>query len=255
MSLRVLVVETDPQRAARISGLLEKAEHEVYPLARFEEVAGVLSTQRFDAVLVPATATGDELQGVASTLQLLEKNMAAGHTPLLSCAAAGIAPEPDGSVEALLPVDFEIDAFAAAIGKLARGVSTLGSPDKSLLSKLPPDLPVFDTTDFREQMFDDSELMVEIIDLYLEESARQRQEMKAALEAGDIKEVSRVAHTIKGSLGSLHAPRARSRSQDLESAAKAGNAALGAAALGALEEELSALEPELLKLRDSVRNS
>ena len=250
MSLRVLVVETDPQRAEEISGLLESAHHEVLPLTHLEEASEALSIQGFDAVLVPAAANDDELQKLASKLRLIERKEAIGHIPLLSCAPKGIEPTGRSPIEAFLPPDFEAEAFAATVNKLARGVSMA---EKSGLSFLPADMPAFDPENFQEQMGFDTDLMIEIIDLYLEESAKQRGQMKSDLESGQLRELSRTAHTIKGSLGTLHAPRARVRSQDLESGAKAGNQAMSAAALDSLELELSTLEAVLLQFRDSQK--
>ena len=250
MSLRVLVVETDPQRAEEISGLLESAQHEVFPLTHLEEASEALSVQGFDAVLVPATASGDELQRLASKLRSIERNAAKGHIALLSCAPGGTEPAGHSPIEVFLPPDFEAEAFAAAVHKLARGVFMVDDPGLSLL---PADMPVFDLENFSEQMGFDTELMVEIIDLYMEESAKQRGQMKSNLESGQLRELSRTAHTIKGSLGTLHAPRARVRSQDLESGAKAENQALSAAALDSLELELSTLELVLRQFRDSQK--
>ncbi len=45
---------------------------------------------------------------------------------------------------------------------------------------------------------------------------------RTALSAGDYDQLARVAHTIKGSLGSLHAAQARTHAQELEFAAKQG---------------------------------
>jgi HPt (histidine-containing phosphotransfer) domain-containing protein len=58
-----------------------------------------------------------------------------------------------------------------------------------------------------------------------------------------------VAHTIKGSLGSLHAARARSHAQELELAAKRRQEDVCWTSLAALESDLAELEQELLVLR------
>jgi HPt (histidine-containing phosphotransfer) domain-containing protein len=62
-----------------------------------------------------------------------------------------------------------------------------------------------------------------------------------------------VAHTIKGSLSSLHATLARHHAQALESAAKNRDGSACRANLQALADDLGALEPLLLKLRDEVQ--
>ena len=92
---------------------------------------------------------------------------------------------------------------------------------------------------------------MEIIDLFLEERATQMEDMSEALELGDFPRLSRAAHTIKGSFGSLHAPRARLRANDLEMAAKNGDDQICCRLLPALEEDLDELIPLLLMLRSA----
>jgi len=114
-------------------------------------------------------------------------------------------------------------------------------------------LPVLVVDEFKEQVGFDRELMVEIIELFLEERQQQVEEMRDSLETEDLALLSRLAHTIKGSLGSLHAVRARAQSQELELAARAGNLAVCRRSFAALEDDLAVLEPELLALRDASR--
>ena len=94
--------------------------------------------------------------------------------------------------------------------------------------------------------------MVEIIDLFLDERKRQEPEMRDALLAKKFDQLSRAAHTIKGSLGSLHALRARAHAQTLELAAKDGDEDICWESLAALEADLVDLEPELRTLRGLV---
>jgi HPt (histidine-containing phosphotransfer) domain-containing protein/CheY-like chemotaxis protein len=249
MSLKVLVVEDDPHRAEHISTVLEDADHDVFPLTRFDEATEALSLQRFDAVVVSATAPDADLEEFAAKLRSLESSIkSAGHVAILACAPAGRFSRPQSPIEAFLPLDFEANLFAAAVSRLATRIAEV---DNVTLSPLAPRLPIFEAAKFEEQMCSDRELMMEIIELYLAESAKQRQQMQAAMAGQNLAELSRVAHTIKGSLGSLHAPRARTRSQDLESAAKSGNEPLSRLALASLEEELRLLEPELMSFRNA----
>ena len=97
----------------------------------------------------------------------------------------------------------------------------------------------------------DHELEIEIINLFLDEYVGQVAEMQEAWAGGDWPLLSRVAHTIKGSLGSLHAQRSRSYAQDLELAAKRGESGSCGPLLEKLVKELEALRPELIQLRDA----
>lgn len=73
--------------------------------------------------------------------------------------------------------------------------------------------------------------------------------MSTAFEIGDFDALSRLAHTIKGSLGSLHAQRARSRAEDLEAVAKLRDQDTCGQCLAVLLQDLADLEPQLIALK------
>jgi len=104
-----------------------------------------------------------------------------------------------------------------------------------------------------EQVANDRELSVEIIDLFLSEEPSQIAEMQRALAARDYNSLYVTAHTIKGSLGSLHAALARFHAEALESAAKKQDEPGCERSLSDLKHDLETLEPQLLNLRDSNR--
>ena len=114
-------------------------------------------------------------------------------------------------------------------------------------------LPVFEPEKFMEQVANDRELSIEIINLFLSEEPSQVAEMQRALAARDYNSLYVTAHTIKGSLGSLHAALARFHAEALESAAKNQDEPGCERSLIALKNDLETLEPELLNLRDNNR--
>jgi HPt (histidine-containing phosphotransfer) domain-containing protein len=150
-------------------------------------------------------------------------------------------------VDACLPGDFEAVSFSQLVSSLASGLS--GSAGNA------PSLPVLKPEEFREQVGFDHELVVEIVDLFLADSAKQLESMQAAVESGDLLVLSRVAHSIKGSLGSLFAMQAASRAQAVEQLAKEGDKEGATAALAQLESALVVLKPELLRLRNAESGS
>jgi HPt (histidine-containing phosphotransfer) domain-containing protein len=79
--------------------------------------------------------------------------------------------------------------------------------------------------------------------------------MRRALLEGDFRQLSELAHTIKGSLSSLHAMVARHRAQELETAARAQDGVSCGQILSLLVSDLDALEPLLVNLRDPMEPS
>jgi len=105
--------------------------------------------------------------------------------------------------------------------------------------------------EFAEQCADEKSLMVEIIDLFEAERHEQFAAMTDALGNGDFDRLSKVAHTLKGSVGALHAPAARQTCQAIELAAKDRDSELCAAHLGTLEQNLTALAEPLRRFRQA----
>ena len=252
--MRVLLIENDPGQSQRISSLLESAQHAVLPLTDLDEAAEVLEVQRFDAILLPSGAPDKELKSFTAKLRQLEQNQrSAVRIPILSVSPevpddTGWLETHETSIDGYLPERFEPAIFAKAVESLAGSLAQANSMPQSAESQ---NLPRFDPAGFQEQMMYDRELAVEIINLFLGECVDQVTEMQGALASGDLPLLSRVAHTIKGSLGSLHALRSRFCAQELELTAKHGEGESCGPLLDKLIQELAALRPELIHLRDA----
>ncbi len=252
-TLRVLLIEDDPTEAGRISAVLERAHHDVLPTIGFDEASEALLAQKFDAVVVGSPVPVDGMAEFAAKLRELEESQRGGtRTPVLS-----FSPDvPGGSnwsaaqsacVDGFLPEPFEPEAFADVVNKLSNALRKSSAPD----GKASSELPIFEPEEFKAQVAHDNDLLIELIDLFLTERIHQVAEMRQALAAGDYHRLHRVAHTIKGSLSSLHAPVALSDAQQLEQAAKGEEDQVCRFSLAALEQDLDTLEPHLLSLRES----
>jgi two-component system sensor histidine kinase/response regulator len=261
-SLRFLLVDTDIRESERISSVLEEANHTVLPTHGLEEACDALDVERFDAVLLGSPFSPNALLEFKLKLREVEKRQRSfSHIPLLSFLektaernartgepAGGLDSAGNGDFDGYLDKPLDPAALTEAVTRLAQAVA---HPTGEAGSDNFDDLPILDPEQFAEQVGGDSELMVEIIDLFLDEGRRQVVEMRESLAAGDWPLLSRVAHTIKGSLGSLHAMRAKAHAQDLETAAKDVTIDVCHRSFAALEEDLKVLEPELLALREA----
>ena len=253
-NLRVLLIERDPEKLKRIQTVLSDASYEVLPATSFGEAMEALQVQRFDAVLIGSPGDSQAQAEFTSALRNLERSHGwPSKTPVLLCSGAvpsGLwTPTQEEWIDAYLGEEFVAATFTDAVVRLAKAVSPVTKPKEQSGNA---DLPVFEPDKFQAQVAYDRELLVEIIDLFLTERRTQVAEMQAALAASDFSRLNRVAHTIKGSLGSLHASLARVHAQDLESAARAADAQVCRFCLAVLEQDLDTLEPELLALRSSV---
>jgi two-component system, sensor histidine kinase and response regulator len=252
--LRVLVIERNADRLHRMNIVLKSAQYEVLGAESFDEAMDALRVQRFDAILIGSPGNSPQQAEFTAGLRGLERSLGlAQKTPILLCSnhvpsELWRATHQDG-IDAYLPEEFMAATFTDAVLRLAKAVAPNPQHAGHTASD---DYPVFEPDKFQAQVAFDKDLMVEIIDLFLTERRTQVAEMNACLAASDFVRLSRVAHTIKGSLGSLHAPQARVHAQELESAAKAADAQVCRFHLAVLEQDLEALEPLLITLRNSV---
>jgi len=252
-SLRVLLVDNGSEKSDAISVTLATANHTVLPTTGLDEAGEALFVEQFDAVLLASSFPAPSLADFTAKLRRVEQSQRnAVRIPVLaleSVSAQGTGEDVcDGYVhEPIDPV-----ALTEAVRNLA---AMLGKPMELKVSSGIDHLPILEPEKFEEQVGYDNELMVEIIDLFLEERKGQVKGMADCVAKGDWDSLSKIAHTIKGSLGSLHASRSRSRAQELESASRNGDAEVSTRAYRQLIGDLEALEPTLLDLRDSVASA
>ena len=240
-SLHFLLVHSDPRQSDRIASMLASVNHTVLQTTRLEEAGDALFVERFDAVLL-GSPVSCLAEFTAKLREVEQRQRSFARIPLLSFVAPSSSPECDGYLEE--PLD--LAALNDAVARLAHSVGGPAEPQEISDAN---GLPVLEPEKFEEQVCYDRDLMVEIIDLFLEERQYQVEEMRNSLAGGDYAMLSRMAHTIKGSLGSLHAVRARCRAQELELSAKAQDGRSCRDLFAALERDLVELEPELLAMR------
>lgn len=244
-SLRFLLVHRNPAQSEEIAALLARANHSVCPTSGFEEAADALTVERFDAVLMQSEFRFKGLSEFSAQLRKMEKSQRSATRVPVIALSEGDSTTLENGLDGFIPEPIDPAKLTAEVIHLAQAVNRSSSEAVAESEAL----EVIDPEKFREQVGFDDELMGEIIDLFLEERKRQEPEMHEALMAKEFDLLSRLAHTIKGSLSSLHAMRARAHAQDLEYAAKVADEDVCWASLAALESDLAELEPELLALR------
>ena len=104
----------------------------------------------------------------------------------------------------------------------------------------------------REEILDrlegSQELLAELIDLFLGEAPQLIDAMRNGLEKGDMQELSRSAHSMKGAASNFMACGTANAAAQLENDAKNGDVESAKASLAALEAATERLLPELVSL-------
>lgn len=244
-SLRVLVVGRDCPIAER----LEDGGHHVTPVVECDVAFEALQLQNFDAVVLGEDVSPRDLDALAREIQELNRRSS------VRTALLGIGPERPSTgngvgLDGYLPAQCDATTLSDALSGAA-----CRSGVHSAASSTPDQLAIFNLDELKEHLDHDTDLLLELIDLYHSERKRQSPEMRQALSAGDLKQLSRLAHTIKGSLGSLQAPAARAEAQLLELAALRDDREACERLLPSFEHKLNELEAELQALTRSLVES
>lgn len=241
-SMRVLIVG----KHCPMTEQLETGGHHVTPVEECNIAVEALQLQNFDAVVLGQDVSPGDLEALAREVDGLNRRSSV-RTAVIGIRSDRNFGETAVKLDGYLPVHAGADALAdvlarssAASGGAAGGISASAA------------LPVLNGNDLREQLDFDNELLLELVELYHSERKRQTPEMREALAAGDLMQLSRIAHTIKGSLGSLQAPAARAVAQHLEMAAAKSDRAVCEKLLPRFETMLDELDVELDALTHSV---
>jgi HPt (histidine-containing phosphotransfer) domain-containing protein len=232
--LRILIVgELDPENSSLNE--MRKAGHRILVAAEQDEAVEILDLQRFDAVFLPQSCSPQAVQTIRSKVEGLPGE----HPRLLTL--------PDGGLDQIHRAMQEggANSATAGINLLARFVGTSGPVVEAEGSAV-------DVAELRSQVANDDDLLGELIDLFLSEQALQSAELKQAVLDDDFRKTSRVAHTIKGSLASLHAKKARLLAQALEQAAQQENPEQCHDILPQFEQSLDRVSEQLSSLRRSL---
>lgn len=255
--LRVLLVHNDGAELGRRSSLLEKAGHSVLPLETMADASEALGLQRFDAVLLPENVPADQLSAFTSSLRQMERDRRGDdRTAIVGCSdtvAEGrletVSKRESPGIDALIPIEFDPALFADIVGQIQSQVSRTAA---AIAPEETEQLAVFDREGFSELLGNSRELLDEITGLFLDESGSQMREMDTCLRIGDFVSLAKVAHTLKGSLGTLHAHRARSRAQALEIAATGRMQEQSQSNLDRLRDDLDELLPLVTRMRSEL---
>ena len=101
--------------------------------------------------------------------------------------------------------------------------------------------PVFDRQQLLDRMGGDEELLVEILGIFRDESARMLDEVRDAVSSADAHKVERSAHSLKGALLNIAAESAAACALELEDLGREGHLTSSADVLSRLESEIASL--------------
>ena len=191
-----------------------------------------------------------ELDGFGATAEIRTiEAETGGHVPIVALTAHAMAGDEarclEGGMDAYVSKPFRPEELFVAVEQLAGGAR---APARVADDEPEDNMLVFDREQALAQFGDDAAFLGEIINIFLDEAAMLVADGAAALAAGDLAALGKVAHRLKGASGQMMAEEAQQAAYAVEMAGKAGESDGIEDLWGALTEALDRLRPVLAEL-------
>ena len=252
LRLRVLLAEDAPANRRLAVRLLEKRGHEVTAVENGRQAIELFMEREFDVVLMDVQMA--ELDGLEATRRMRQME-SENEKRTAIVALTGRATEEDRarSREAGMD-DFITKPFRSA--ELYRVIERAGAgrplsepvalPEEHLRPSVRGKL---DQAAALERVDGMTDVLAEIIGLFMEDYLPASQEMEQAFMLGELEKVSFLAHRLKGSLANLGADDAAASAADLERSARNGELESAEKAWQRFASEMDQVLPELEALQ------
>jgi PAS domain S-box-containing protein len=245
----VLLAEDNPVNRELVRHFLAKAGHQVDMAKSGREALDRLeNTGRYDLVLMDVRMP--DMSGVEAAEAVREREKATGaHIPVIALTAYAMKEDRERCFRA------GMDDY---VSKPVRAEELLGTIEKvaarfSIEPRLPAPAgsapPIIDEESLMAGVRGDKKLLLELIDLFAEDSSAMLQHMKEAIERGDSQELASSAHAFIGSLGNFASRRALGKAKEIERRAREWDLDSAASLFPDLVEETNLLLDALGEIR------
>ena len=232
--LSVLIVEDDEVHRELLTITVKAAGHDVISTCNGHEALQELARRRIDVVLMDLQMPHVDGFKAATAIRTWER-AAGGHLPIIAMSASALGEDQErckaAGMDRFITKPIQREALFAAIEEL-RG---LEGP-----AELPPELA--GRPAFLSGLGDDIELARKLVSIFLEQSPRLMNEIRAAVAARDAQALRRAAHALKGTISNFPVGAARAEAAKMETFGHDGDLDSARAALPALEQEVERLQ-------------
>jgi PAS domain S-box-containing protein len=249
-ALRVLLAEDNAVNQVVAAGLLKAEGHTVVVAGNGKEALAALGREAFDVVLMDVQMP--EMDGLEAAARVRQAEEATGaHVPIIALTAHAMKGDRERCLEAGMDDYLAKPIQPAELRRVFAGIAPRPAEDGQRApsgAEAPADgsggAP-FDREELLSRLGGDTEVLDEVVALFLAESPRMLGNVREALDQGDARALGRAAHTLKGAAANLAAGGAAGVARRLEDQARQGDIAGAATTFAELQEQIERLERTL----------
>lgn len=243
---KVLVVEDNAVNQKLAIRLLQKIGHEVELAANGAEACQKVRDTEYDVVLMDLQMP--VMGGLEATKKIREMEGERGpRTPILAMTAHATVQDKNRCLEAgmdgYLTKPIRRELLQKEIARVTHQAES--TPEPTILSRVTPPPQEWDLTQLLDHLEGDRAFLCELLRVFREDSHANMQKAKSAVAAGDLTELARAAHTLKGMLRNLSMNLAAETASDLEQAVQQGKNTEVEGLITQLEHALAQLLPQV----------
>ena len=221
-ALRILLAEDNPVNQTLASRILEKLGHNVQVVNNGKEAIEQIQAEDFDLVLMDVQMP--EMDGLEATMAIRASEANTGkHIPIVAMTAHAMKGDRErclnSGMDGYLSKPIRIEELKSAIYDVEKK-QTAGQPCGQGQNSF---RAIGRIEVLLDAVMGDRDLLVEMAELWLADSAKQLTLIKDGFELGDATMIQRAAHALKGSVGTFQATAAQDAAKELELSARDGD--------------------------------
>jgi CheY-like chemotaxis protein len=241
--LRILVAEDNPVNQVVILRVLEKMGHTTVLAHNGKEALALASAEKFDLAFMDVQMP--EMDGLAATAAIRENEKARGtHLPIFAMTAHAMKGDRE------LCIGAGMDGYITKPVRFSDIEQTVADLGKRPLppAKLTEETPSWNRAEALNRIGGDEDLLLDLCNIFLEESPKLMQKLQQAVAAGDSDGVMRAAHSLKGESSYLGAGGTSQAARQLEEMGRNKDLSRANDTLATLEREVAGLHLDLKEL-------
>ena len=244
--LRILVAEDNLVNQRLVIRMLEKMGHVPKVAQDGQEAISLVASESFDLVFMDVQMP--QMDGLTATRKIRESETAKRtHIPIVAMTAHAIKGDKEHCLEAGMDGYVSKPVSSKQIEEVIATI--LGADDKAETVKemkmRPNSTGAWNRNKALEKVDWDEQLLSEVVQIFLEESPKQIEDLHRSLADGNMGLLERTAHSLKSELSYLGLPDSSQKARDLEQVAHVGDVKQATSLVAALDAEIYAVRQEM----------